>query len=80
MRLLPSDLLAFTLILPLFPALISHYRSHDSSGLFAWLESRVDWFRLVVGAPAQASHSISLTGSANHRYRPVWSSGLNRQY
>ena len=62
MRLLPSDLLAFTLILPLFPALISHYRSHDSSGLFAWLESRVDWFRLVVGAPAQASHSISLTG------------------
>lgn len=47
------DLLAFTLILPLFPALISHYRSHDSSGLFAWLESKVDWFRLVVGAPAQ---------------------------
>ena len=35
------DLLAFTLILPLFPALISHYREHDSSGLFAALERKV---------------------------------------
>ena len=35
------DLLAFTLILPLFPALISHYRENDSSGLFAALERKV---------------------------------------
>ena len=35
------DLLAFTLILPLFPALISHYRDNDSSGLFAALERKV---------------------------------------
>merc|ERR1711990_1090071 len=47
------DLLAFTLILPLFPALISHYRENDSSGLFMFLEERVDWFRALVGAPAQ---------------------------
>ena len=32
---------AFTLILPLFPALIGHYRENDSSGLFAYLETKV---------------------------------------
>ena len=32
---------AFTLILPLFPALISHYRENDSSGLFRFLETKV---------------------------------------
>ena len=44
---------AFTLILPLFPALISHYRENDSSGLFAALENKVDWFRTSVGAPVE---------------------------
>lgn len=47
------DLLAFTLILPLFPALISHYRDNDSSGLFAAAERKVDWFRSSVGAPSE---------------------------
>jgi len=47
------DLLAFTLILPLFPALISHYREHDESGLFKLLEDKVDVFRVMVGAPIQ---------------------------
>jgi len=47
------DLLAFTLILPLFPALISHYRDNDSSGLFSALETKVDWFRESVGAPVE---------------------------
>ena len=32
---------AFTLILPLFPALISHYRENDDSGLFKTLEDKV---------------------------------------
>ena len=44
---------AFTLILPLFPALISHYREKDDSGLFKMLEEKVDVFRVIVGAPAQ---------------------------
>jgi len=47
------DLLAFTLILPLFPALISHYRENDSSGLFSFLENKVEAFRSSVGAPLQ---------------------------
>ena len=32
---------AFTLILPLFPALIAHYRDNDDSGLFKLLEDKV---------------------------------------
>ena len=37
----PDMFAAFTLILPLFPALISHYRENDSSGLFRFLETKV---------------------------------------
>jgi len=47
------DLLAFTLILPLFPSLIAHYRDNDSSGLFNYLESKIEWFRVFVGAPKE---------------------------
>ena len=32
---------AFTLILPLFPSLIAHYRDQDTSGLFRLLENKV---------------------------------------
>ena len=32
---------AFTLILPLFPALLAHYRDNDDSGLFKLLEDKV---------------------------------------
>ena len=39
------DLLAFTLILPLFPALLDHYKKHDSPhGLYYFLDSRVSSF------------------------------------
>ena len=37
---------AFTLILPLFPALIGHYRENDSSGLFGFLETKVLCFEI----------------------------------
>jgi len=47
------DLLAFTLILPLFPTLIAYYRENDSSGLFDYLETRIEWFRKWVGAPSE---------------------------
>eukprot|EP00090_Calanus_glacialis_P032535 TRINITY_DN5391_c0_g1_i1.p1 TRINITY_DN5391_c0_g1~~TRINITY_DN5391_c0_g1_i1.p1 ORF type:complete len:465 (-),score=144.52 TRINITY_DN5391_c0_g1_i1:112-1506(-) len=52
------DLLAFTLILPLFPALISHYREKDDSGLFKMLEDKVDVFRIMVGAPSQFNNVL----------------------
>ncbi len=47
------DLLAFTLILPLFPSLVSFYRVNDSSGLFAYCEGKIEWFRVFVAAPAE---------------------------
>ncbi len=40
MKIVLFDISAFTLILPLFPALIAHYRENDSSGLFQFLENK----------------------------------------
>lgn len=45
------DLLAFTIILPLLPSLLEYYRINDSSGLYAWLTTRVRWFQQLLGAP-----------------------------
>ncbi|ALC45763.1 rtet [Drosophila busckii] len=45
------DLLAFTIILPLLPSLLEHYRLNDSSGLYASLTTRVQWFQQLLGAP-----------------------------
>ena len=47
------DLLAFTLILPLLPALLDHYRKHDQGGLYPYLEERVKVFQGVLGSPDQ---------------------------
>ncbi|XP_059468444.1 major facilitator superfamily domain-containing protein 10 [Neocloeon triangulifer] len=45
------DLLAFTMILPLLPALMELYRNHDDSGLFQWLLTRVQYFQQILGVP-----------------------------
>lgn len=45
------DLLAFTMILPLLPSLLDHYRVTDSTGLYAWLSDNVKIFGKLVGAP-----------------------------
>ncbi|XP_036322828.1 major facilitator superfamily domain-containing protein 10-like [Rhagoletis pomonella] len=45
------DLLAFTMILPLMPSLLEHYRQNDSSGLYNLLTRRIHWFQQLVGAP-----------------------------
>ena len=48
------DLLAFTLILPLLPQLLDHYKNHDGEGgLYHFLNSKVKWFGSFVGAPDQ---------------------------
>ena len=47
------DLLAFTLILPLFPALLEHYRKNDQSGLYPFLEGKVKTVQKVLGSPDQ---------------------------
>jgi MFS family permease len=45
------DLLAFTMILPLLPSLLEHYRLNDKDGLYATLSNSVSYFRDLVGAP-----------------------------
>lgn len=45
------DLLAFTMILPLLPSLLDHYKENDSSGLYTWLSGQIYFFQKLVGAP-----------------------------
>ncbi|XP_017782279.1 PREDICTED: major facilitator superfamily domain-containing protein 10 [Nicrophorus vespilloides] len=45
------DLLAFTLILPLLPSLLDHYKHNDSIGLYSWLSGKIQFFQELVGAP-----------------------------
>lgn len=45
------DLLAFTIILPLFPSLLEHYRTNDNTGLYTWLTNKIKYFQEAVGAP-----------------------------
>ena len=46
------DLLAFTLILPLLPQLLEHYKKHDvEGGLYSFLDSNIKWFGSWLGAP-----------------------------
>nr|XP_023022266.1 major facilitator superfamily domain-containing protein 10 [Leptinotarsa decemlineata] len=55
------DLLAFTMILPLLPSLLEHYRKNDSIGLYEWLSSRIHKFQILVGAP-EKYNSVLLGG------------------
>lgn len=45
------DLLAFTMILPLLPSLLEHYKNNDDSGLYNHLSKGISYFQNVVGAP-----------------------------
>lgn len=45
------DLLAFTMILPLLPSLLEHYRINDQLGFYNYLSQSVQYFQELVGAP-----------------------------
>lgn len=45
------DLLAFTMILPLFPSLLDYYKQNDSGGLYQWLEQHISVFQKTIGVP-----------------------------
>ena len=48
------DLLAFTLILPLFPALLEHYKHNDPpNGLYPFLEAKIKSVQTFLGSPEQ---------------------------
>lgn len=55
------DLLGFTVILPLFPALLEFYAKNDSSGLYARLVTWVSAFQDMIGIPSQF-HSVLFGG------------------
>eukprot|EP00057_Strongylocentrotus_purpuratus_P010197 XP_011664671.1 PREDICTED: major facilitator superfamily domain-containing protein 10 [Strongylocentrotus purpuratus] len=56
------DLLAFTMILPLFPTLLDYYGRHDESGLYASLHHSVDQFREVLQIPDTKKYNSVLFG------------------
>jgi len=45
------DLLAFTMILPLFPSLLDYYKQHDTGGLYECLENYIGTFQKIIGVP-----------------------------
>lgn len=47
------DLLAFTMILPLLPSLLDHYKTNDQLGLYSWLSEQIFFFQKLVGAPGK---------------------------
>ncbi|KAG0712137.1 Major facilitator superfamily domain-containing protein 10 [Chionoecetes opilio] len=55
------DLLGFTVILPLFPALLEYYAQHDTSGLYAACLSYVTYYQNLFGVPARF-HSVLFGG------------------
>ncbi|XP_050694094.1 major facilitator superfamily domain-containing protein 10-like isoform X2 [Eriocheir sinensis] len=55
------DLLGFTVVLPLFPALLEYYHQNDSSGLYASLLASVTSFQHLIGVPARF-HSVLFGG------------------
>lgn len=56
------DLLGFTVILPLIPSMLEYYSSHDESGLYNYLLSKVDGFRVFIGAPDTDRFNLVLFG------------------
>ena len=45
------DLLAFTVILPLFPSLFDHYEKHDTGTLYSSMKASVQTFQQTLGVP-----------------------------
>lgn len=57
------DLMAFTMILPLMPALMDHYQKTDpSDGLYHYFSSVINKFQAQVGAP-DAANSVLFGGT-----------------
>lgn len=61
------DLLGFTMILPLFPSLLEHYRENDKWGVYTWLSKQIYYFQNLVGAP-ERFNSILFGGFLGSMY------------
>lgn len=50
------DLLAFTMILPLLPALLEHYKEFDhDGGLYKWVLDKIQFLQVYIDAPERFS-------------------------
>lgn len=61
------DLLAFTMILPLFPSLLDHYKENDKWGVYAWISKQMLFFQDLIGAP-ERYNSVLLGGFLGSMY------------
>lgn len=50
---LVMDLLSFTVILPLMPSILDYYSNNDISGLYVWIENKVQMSQQLIGSPQQ---------------------------
>lgn len=52
------DLLAFTMILPLLPALLDHYKVSSNKGLYSMISHHVQSLRVLLNAPDKVDNVL----------------------
>lgn len=79
------DLLGFTIIFPLFPAILEHYLKVDGSGgALGWLLVQIDHFAQLVGSHSNYREVLfggilgSLYGFLQFVFAPIWGSLSDR--
>src|ERR1039458_10120181 len=79
------DLLGFTIIFPLFPALLEHYlRVDGTGGALGWLVARIDGLASLVGVHGNYRAVLfggilgSLYGFLQFIFAPIWGSLSDR--
>ncbi|XP_063843362.1 major facilitator superfamily domain-containing protein 10-like isoform X2 [Scylla paramamosain] len=60
------DLLGFTVLLPLFPAVLDYYSKHDSSGLYSSLLSSVTYYQHIISIPTTPSPAFCPAPPRHH--------------
>jgi len=56
------DLIGFTVILPLFPSILQHYKENDPSGTYKSFATLSQNFGRLIGAPDGQSESVLMGG------------------
>ncbi|XP_063844218.1 uncharacterized protein LOC135090931 isoform X3 [Scylla paramamosain] len=62
------DLLGFTVVVPLSPALLDCYSKHDSSGLYSSLLSCVTYYQHIISVPASLELTLIFATHHKHSY------------
>lgn len=79
------DLLGFTIIFPLFPAILDHYfRIEGNTGILGWLLNQIDWLAQVAGSHSNYRAVLfggvlgSLYAFLQFIFAPIWGSLSDR--